>query len=675
MPGGTWKELFLIDLDVASATDKALSLKAAVQGIGDQKNLDGLISGLIRVGAIAGSIGAIMYGAKKAFDFTMEAESIRATEKQFELLSSQAGVNSEKLATGLKSVADGLIGENEALQIANKSLITLGKSSERLPEILDLAKRAAAVTGGSVQDVFERLTQAISAGQTRALKSMGIIVDQEKAYRDYAKSIGVATDALSEQGKRQALLNEVLSKGGQQLAGVDVNIREAANTWTRFKVTMQDIGETIAIGFDKIAGPAVKGFLSDLSYAAGKAKEYFQATYGEGPAQLEAQVARLKERIGNVTENISNMEAKKGSMWFRLLGDPEVYISRAKENLGNLDKELLALQAKLQKARDEGKPAEKFGPEAAPGSSDAALVDAEKKRVIESNLAKEIIAIRQQTVQAELQNYTTVEEARRAAAEQEKLLEQEREVRRAELIAKGNLENINVKEQLALTDQLYAEKRQTLHLQLLTEIDNAEVASAQRRSIVAEGAWNKFAAGAALASAKAKKSLGDFSKFGESATTTLATAFGNAFQDIGTAGWQLGDAMKKAMIGAIADIAQAKGRELIAASIWPPQPLGLAAGAALIALGGVLRASVGAPSSVPGGGATAGGSAAPETPKPVVGETPEPDKFEAEKRKAVTIQVMGHFFETDETRRKLTEMIREESDATDFKILSVGGRV
>jgi hypothetical protein len=49
--------------------------------------------------------------------------------------------------------------------------------------------------------------------------------------------------------------------------------------------------------------------------------------------------------------------------------------------------------------------------------------------------------------------------------------------------------------------------------------------------------------------------------------------------------------------------------------------------------------------------------------------------MEAQKRKAVTIQIQGSYFETEETRTRLVQMVREASDATDFKILSVGGGV
>jgi hypothetical protein len=43
-----------------------------------------------------------------------------------------------------------------------------------------------------------------------------------------------------------------------------------------------------------------------------------------------------------------------------------------------------------------------------------------------------------------------------------------------------------------------------------------------------------------------------------------------------------------------------------------------------------------------------------------------------QQKKVVTVQVQGHYFETEATKTRLVEMIRESSDATDFTIKQVG---
>ncbi len=108
------------------------------------------------------------------------------------------------------------------------------------------------------------------------------------------------------------------------------------------------------------------------------------------------------------------------------------------------------------------------------------------------------------------------------------------------------------------------------------------------------------------------------------------------------------------------------------AGIWPPNPIELAEGAALIALGGALK-SVGsssgssapsAPSVSGGGGGGVSAVAAAQqsaTPNPVA--TPQ---------KSVSINIQGSLYETDQTRQRLMAMIREAGDFTDFNLKQVG---
>jgi hypothetical protein len=87
----------------------------------------------------------------------------------------------------------------------------------------------------------------------------------------------------------------------------------------------------------------------------------------------------------------------------------------------------------------------------------------------------------------------------------------------------------------------------------------------------------------------------------------------------------------------------------------------------LIALSGFLRSQGGGSSGGGGGGGSVsgggdGGSASLTT------DSGQPAVSEKAQNKAVTIQVMGNYFETEQTKTRLVEMIREASDATDFTI-------
>jgi len=142
----------------------------------------------------------------------------------------------------------------------------------------------------------------------------------------------------------------------------------------------------------------------------------------------------------------------------------------------------------------------------------------------------------------------------------------------------------------------------------------------------------------------------------------LTNNLGQAFKDIGSGAKDAGQAMSDAMAGAIGDMAENQGQLMIAAGLWPFNPLVLAGGAALMALAGALKGKGGGSSGVSGGGGMA----------PSTVSSPAPNIAQTEKGKSVTLQIMGHYMETEQTQRTIMEMIRKESDATDFKYQQIG---
>ncbi len=116
---------------------------------------------------------------------------------------------------------------------------------------------------------------------------------------------------------------------------------------------------------------------------------------------------------------------------------------------------------------------------------------------------------------------------------------------------------------------------------------------------------------------KAKGELKDMGKFGTDTMNEFQKNSTAAFQQIGTSVAQnqpiaqaAASAMKGFFLNMIGDRAEAEGALLLLSSIWPPNPLGLAAGGGLVALGAALKSAAGSAGSgvsssgVGGGGIT-----------------------------------------------------------------------
>jgi hypothetical protein len=153
-------------------------------------------------------------------------------------------------------------------------------------------------------------------------------------------------------------------------------------------------------------------------------------------------------------------------------------------------------------------------------------------------------------------------------------------------------------------------------------------------------------------------------------------AFG-AFQNNATSAlkaWGAGtksasEAAKGFMFGMIADVAEAQGRFMMldAFKTFPaingPE---LAAGMGLVALSGLLGAMAGGSAKgVAGGEGVGGGYTAPNS------DLNKDASLEAAPKRTVTVQIMGNYFETEQTRQKMLDLIRQETDATDFRYQQV----
>ena len=104
-----------------------------------------------------------------------------------------------------------MIDEADLMQRAVKAL-QQGLNPDQIVSLLEVARSSARIAGIDVAAAFDRITEAAANQQVRSLKSLGIIIDQNKAFEDYANKIGIAKDALNEQQQSQALANAAIEE-------------------------------------------------------------------------------------------------------------------------------------------------------------------------------------------------------------------------------------------------------------------------------------------------------------------------------------------------------------------------------------------------------------------------------------------------------------------------------
>lgn len=148
---------------------------------------------------------------------------------------------------GLRKASRGLIGNYDTIVGFNRAL-ALG-SARNTEEFAQLSKTAIALgraLGVDAKFALESLNLGIGRQSRLILDNLGIIVKAENAYKDYARAIGVAVSALTEEQKREAFRSAALEAAGrtvQRLGGIELN---AADSTTQLGVAFGNLRDSIA---------------------------------------------------------------------------------------------------------------------------------------------------------------------------------------------------------------------------------------------------------------------------------------------------------------------------------------------------------------------------------------------------------------------------------------------
>lgn len=674
-----------LDLDDKEFVSKLQNSIGLFGELGKSSKLSELSGVLTTIGVTLGIVAAAALAVKGAIDLAVEAEHITQINNSFEAMAVSAGLSADAIRNDLVGAAKGLADDTDLLLAATRAITMLGGNAVHLGETMDIARKATVLFGGEMLSNFERINQALATGNARALKQFGIIVDTDKAQKEYAKSIGVSVEYLNDAGKKQAFLNAALEQAKQKFAGVDESSLKTTNNLQKISVALNQIRETAVMAWDKLAGPTVSAAISGLAAGVNILSNQLKSLVGTQNEQKEAQRELLNQTIEQNEKLLEH--AKNNKLGSEMIWQYTTAIKSAKKALEKLNEEdEKALQLSMKKA------ARSWKPEDAPVKSKKLdTVDYEK---LEADRAKR----REERLKAEVRfEKDLIDLQKNRLAEQERIATtideidlihlQKREQLEAESQNKLDQLKRDYVDKKIITDEQYSQARFFIEeataakIQQLEEgLQEARINAMERAAATSKSAMMGITATFAVESAKAKRDLQDYGKLGQVVFGSFKNNAVKAFQSLGDGSKSAGEAMKGFVFGAIADIAEAHGQMMLAAGLWPPNPVAIAGGGALIALAAALRSQSqgsskgiggGGGSAGAGGGATAAGSNTNQTATEMAQAETKPTITETQK-KSVSINIAGSYYETEQTRTKLMDMIREAGDFTDFNLKQIG---
>lgn len=679
---------FLLDLDISEFADGAATAQGMITQIADPDSFAGLLDTLGQVTTVLG-VAAVAAGAfVAAIDLSEQAEDIQRVQNEFDNLTTSAGISTKELKDGLEEASGGLIDTNTLLQDANQAIIKMGASASQLPQIMEIAKQATAVYGGDLNTNFNNIANAIGNGNTRMLKQYGIIVDTTAATKAYADANGVAANELSIAGRNQAIMNAALEQAQAKFSGISGSMGETQTSLQLLKTTFTEVKDIFVLAFEKTIGPGLHNFLQTVNDVAGQAKTTFTAMFGDGLAKNQAQITGVQDKLQQLKGELIDLQHTQGQpgLLDRMMnGDKATQIANLNKQIAETTATLNVLEQVNGKLQSQDQQAEQTKQQLLNTNgklAQASIVDKQKQLADQAEFQAKMLAMNKALTTAEEKNIQSIPQIESQVNQQRFAIQQQYESTIAS-IEKNESLNRSQKNQLELIaaktlDQQQASSARDLAA-LRTQLLNQYVANST-------SAFNGIERAAKQMTMQAKAELVDFGKQGQEVMNSFKSSSVNAFETMGASISQGVDvaqaattAITQLFLGMIGDIAIQDGTRIMLSGVWPPNPLALAGGAALIAFGGALKSLSGSSSST--GAAvtttpTTTTSASSDGSSTTTANNPSPVPSSAAQtatpQRIVNFNIAGSLFNTSTTQRQLMEMMRQETNATGFTYNTIG---
>lgn len=180
-------------------------------------------------------------------------------ERAFKNMARTIGADAVSALERMRKATQGMIPDAELMEKANTAIM-LGavKSADELENLAKYAVILGNAMGRSAKDSLESFTIGLARQSPMILDNLGLQIKLSEAYEAYARSIGVAVEALDEEQQKNAfrwytwkLAEEKVKQLGGGITGLSV-------TFGQFGTAVEDVKVAISRGFAPVLATLAK---------------------------------------------------------------------------------------------------------------------------------------------------------------------------------------------------------------------------------------------------------------------------------------------------------------------------------------------------------------------------------------------------------------------------------
>lgn len=247
-----------------SATPKINQVKQSLSQLLAQTGAAGTMAGSLMAGGLtAGLTTAVQMAqgaAQAAWDLGVMGAQAERTEASFVTLASSVGQSGQAMLASMRTMTAGTVADTDLMLAANRAMMLgVSDNAEEMGQLMAAAIERGRALGVSSQQAVNDIITGIGRMSPMILDNLGIVGAQQ-SMEEYARSLGVTADALTDVQKKQALVNAVIasSSGGPVL-------EDAASAFERMNTAIENMKADLG----ELFGPAIAAIAEKLAEAVG----------------------------------------------------------------------------------------------------------------------------------------------------------------------------------------------------------------------------------------------------------------------------------------------------------------------------------------------------------------------------------------------------------------------
>lgn len=298
-----------LEADVGKAEKEIGKLSATTRSTAESTRSFGqqVRSASLEIGTAAATIAGPVMLAIEAFSAMQDAAQFRGMAQATRNMANSFGVDMAKLSSALDKAANGTLDAQTKFRMMNEAMLAGGADvAEKLPQLVEIARAAAVASGADFETVFQKLLLGIARGSAKLIDDARIYLRVGGVVEQYAKSMGIATEEVDEQTRKQLVLNAVLEDGARVVAAVGKDALAQTDSFKQmnvaagaFMTTMKQLPTIIGLvnGLTTAINAATQAMVVQASWSKGAEAQYMAFMSGATLAESKRaeELARNEE--------------------------------------------------------------------------------------------------------------------------------------------------------------------------------------------------------------------------------------------------------------------------------------------------------------------------------------------------------------------------------------------